>query len=76
MFLMSNQVATGLALTLFGLGLAALLGEGYVGVSAPRTPGLDIPGLSDLPGIGPTLLQHGSAGLSLPRALRRSSGPF
>ena len=31
-FLMSNQVATGLALTLFGLGLSALIGQGYVGI--------------------------------------------
>ena len=29
--LVSNQVATGLALTLFGLGLSALLGAGFVG---------------------------------------------
>lgn len=57
-FLMSNQVATGLALTLFGLGLASLLGQGYVGVSAPTTPKLDIPLLSDLPVIGPMLLRH------------------
>jgi ABC-type uncharacterized transport system permease subunit len=28
-------VATGLALTLFGLGLSALIGQGYVGVKAP-----------------------------------------
>ena len=29
--LVSNQVATGLALTLFGLGLSALMGAGFVG---------------------------------------------
>lgn len=29
--LTSNQVATGLALTIFGIGLSSLLGEGYVG---------------------------------------------
>jgi ABC-type uncharacterized transport system permease subunit len=37
-FLLSNQVATGLALTLFGLGLSALLGQGYVGSRPPPTP--------------------------------------
>jgi len=57
-FLLSNQVATGLALTLFGLGLASLLGQGYVGVSAPATPKLDIPLLSDLPVLGPMLFRH------------------
>ena len=30
--LLANQVATGLALTLFGLGLSALIGQGYIGV--------------------------------------------
>jgi simple sugar transport system permease protein len=51
--LLANQVATGLALTLFGLGLAALVGQGYSGKSAPEFPKLYIPGLSDLPVIGP-----------------------
>ncbi len=44
--LLANQVATGLALTLFGLGLSALLGQGYSGKSAgafPRLPfGVDV----------------------------------
>jgi simple sugar transport system permease protein len=53
--LLANQVATGLALTLFGLGLAALVGQGYSGKSAPEFPKLDIPGLSDLPVIGPII---------------------
>lgn len=47
--LMSNQVATGLALTLFGLGLSALIGQAYSGQSAgafPRIPGLGIDGLA------------------------------
>ncbi|MCQ0970566.1 ABC transporter permease [Paracoccus sp. TK19116] len=34
-FLLANQVASGLALTLFGLGLAALFGKSYEGVKAP-----------------------------------------
>ena len=41
--LMANQVATGLALTLFGLGLSALLGQGFVGVRPPPVPRLDAP---------------------------------
>ncbi len=57
-FLMSNQVATGLALTLFGLGLAALLGQGYLGVKAPAFPDWHIPLLGDIPIIGPIVFQH------------------
>lgn len=34
-FLLTNQVATGLALALFGLGLTALFGKPYEGVKAP-----------------------------------------
>lgn len=34
-FLLANQVASGLALTLFGLGLAALFGKPFEGVKAP-----------------------------------------
>ncbi len=38
-FLLANQVATGLALTLFGLGLTALFGKPYEGVKAPPMSG-------------------------------------
>jgi simple sugar transport system permease protein len=54
----ANQVASGLALTLFGLGLSALMGQSYVGVKPPSTPKLDIPVLSDLPVVGPILFGH------------------
>jgi simple sugar transport system permease protein len=57
-FLLSNQVATGLALTLFGLGLSALMGQGYVGIKAPAFPDWHIPLLSDIPVIGPIVFQH------------------
>jgi len=59
-FLLSNQVATGLALTLFGLGLSALIGQEYVGIKAPPTKDFDIPLLSDIPVIGPIMFQHNS----------------
>ena len=51
---LANQVASGLALTLFGLGLSALLGQGYVGIKPPSMAELDIPGLARTlgPGIG------------------------
>jgi len=57
-FLLSNQVATGLALTLFGLGLASLLGQGYLGIKAPSFPDWHIPLLGDIPVIGPIVFQH------------------
>jgi simple sugar transport system permease protein len=57
-FFLSNQVATGLALTLFGLGLASLLGQGYLGVKAPSFPDWHIPILGDIPIIGPIVFQH------------------
>ena len=31
----SNQVATGLALAIFGIGLSSLIGAGYVGMIVP-----------------------------------------
>ncbi len=36
--LLANQVASGLALTIFGLGLSALLGQNFTGKSAPLFP--------------------------------------
>jgi general nucleoside transport system permease protein len=56
--LASNQVATGLALTLFGLGLSALVGAGFVGHPIAPLAKLAIPGLSDLPVLGPLLFGH------------------
>ncbi|AZQ69342.1 ABC transporter permease [Silicimonas algicola] len=46
---LSNQVATGLGLTLFGLGVSSLMGQGYNGVRPPSSPRVTIPGLSDIP---------------------------
>ncbi len=56
--LLANQVATGLGLTLFGLGLSSLIGKPYVGVKAPGFAKLDIPFLSDIPVLGPILFRH------------------
>jgi len=56
--LLSNQVATGLALTLFGLGIAALMGQGYVGIRAPATSDVPLGPLADIPILGPVLFQH------------------
>jgi simple sugar transport system permease protein len=54
----ANQTATGLALTIFGTGLSALLGAGYVGIAGPTLPPLDIPGLSQLPFVGRVLFGY------------------
>lgn len=53
--MVSNQVATGLALTLLGLGLAALMGEGFVGQPGVKLEHIHIPLLSDIPFIGPII---------------------
>ena len=57
-YFLSNQVATGLALTLFGLGLSAMLGQSYVGIKPPTTYKLDLPLISDIPILGPILFSH------------------
>lgn len=54
-YALANQVASGLALTLFGLGLSALIGQGYQGIKPPSFPRFDIPLLSDIPFIGQVL---------------------
>jgi general nucleoside transport system permease protein len=56
--LASNQVATGLALTLFGLGLSALMGANFVGHPITPLAKLVVPGLSDLPVVGPLIFGH------------------
>ncbi|WP_424831347.1 ABC transporter permease [Ruegeria sp.] len=55
---LANQVASGLALTLFGLGFSALMGQSYVGVKPPDMADIHIPVISDIPVIGPILFQH------------------
>ncbi|MCF4164237.1 ABC transporter permease [Zavarzinia compransoris] len=56
--LMANQVATGLALTIFGIGLSSLIGADYIGTPVDKLASLSIPGLSDLPVIGPLIFGH------------------
>ena len=57
-WLNTNQFATGLALTLFGTGFSAFVGTGYVQAKMPERGHYDIPGLADIPLIGPALFQH------------------
>lgn len=48
----TNQVATGLSLTLLGLGLSGMIGEPFVGEAGSKLPSLFIPGLTELPIVG------------------------
>ncbi len=58
LFLLANQVATGLALTIFGTGLTALAGQPLVGRSVSRLAPLFPEGLRELPVVGPLLFGH------------------
>ncbi len=59
--LQTNQVATGLALTLFGLGLSAFAGRPFTGMPIQGLHALHIPALSDIPWIGPLLFRFDAA---------------
>ena len=57
--LRGNQTVSGLALTMFGLGLSGMLGKRYVGTPLPsRLRAIPIPLLSDIPILGPIFFQH------------------
>ncbi len=50
--LLTNQVASGLSLTLLGLGLSGQLGDRFTGLPGIKMPEIYIPFLSDIPLIG------------------------
>jgi simple sugar transport system permease protein len=50
--LVTNQVATGLALTLLGIGLSGMIGESFVGQPGVKLGQIYIPGLTDIPLVG------------------------
>ncbi|RUM37512.1 MAG: ABC transporter permease [Desulfobulbus sp.] len=56
--LMANQVASGLALTIFGVGLSAFLGLDYKSFSLPGVNELPLPLLSELPVVGKLFFSH------------------
>ena len=61
-----NQVATGLALTILGIGTSGLIGAGFVGERIAPAPKLYIPGLTDIPLVGRILFgEDGFVYLSL-----------
>ena len=57
-WLNTNQFATGLALSLFGSGISAFLGIGYVKEKLDAGSDWAIPGLAELPFVGPALFQQ------------------
>ncbi|MET0747483.1 MAG: ABC transporter permease [Rhizobium sp.] len=56
--LVANQVATGLALTILGLGASGMIGESYVGVPGVRLLPIEIPLLSKIPYVGTVLFKQ------------------
>ncbi len=57
-WLNTNQYATGLALSLFGVGFSAFAGIKYVQEKLPERPQFAIPYLSDIPLLGSALFKH------------------
>ncbi len=56
--LAANQAACGLALTIFGVGLSAFIGQSYISYSLPGLKPIAIPFLSDIPLIGQILFKQ------------------
>jgi general nucleoside transport system permease protein len=57
-WLNTNQYATGLALSLFGAGFSAFAGIHYTQQKLGERPKFQIPGLADIPFVGPALFKH------------------
>ena len=58
LLLAANQAACGLALTIFGIGLSAFIGQHYISYSLPGLKPFAIPLLSDIPLLGPILFKQ------------------
>lgn len=56
--MLANQVASGLALSIFGIGLSAFIGKAYESASMPMVAPLRVPLLADLPLVGPALFNQ------------------
>ena len=56
--LVTNQVATGLALTILGLGLSGMIGESFVGEAGVQLEPIAIPLLNKIPLIGPLIFNQ------------------
>jgi ABC-type uncharacterized transport system permease subunit len=58
--LLANQVASGLALSIFGIGLSAFCGKAYESASMPMVGPVRIPLLADIPVVGAALFNQQS----------------
>ena len=67
--LMANQAATGLALTIFGIGASGLIGQPYIGQPLTPPPGLSLPGSRRRPPRG------ASCSAETPSSIWRSRSP-
>jgi simple sugar transport system permease protein len=56
--LLANQVATGLALTIYAIGLSAFAGKAFTGASLTGLQPIPLPVLSAIPILGPILFNH------------------
>ncbi len=57
-WLNTNQYATGLALSLFGAGFSAFVGIRYTQEKLPERARFEIPGLADIPFVGPAFFKQ------------------
>ncbi|QDY71075.1 ABC transporter permease [Qingshengfaniella alkalisoli] len=55
---LANQVATGLAVGILGLGMSALIGKNYESLTLSPAGDLHFPLLGELPFVGPALFSH------------------
>lgn len=55
---LANQVATGIAVGILGVGLSGVIGRSYESATIPPMDKLPLPGLSQLPVLGPGLFNH------------------
>ena len=58
--MLANQVASGLALSIFGIGLSAFIGKAYESAAMPMVTPIRIPLLADIPLLGPVLFNQQS----------------
>jgi len=69
-WLNTNQYASGLALSLFGTGFSAFVGIGYTQAKLGERTQFSIPGLADIPFVGPALFrQHPMVYLAIALAI-------
>jgi len=57
-WLNTNQYATGLALSLFGVGFSAFVGINFVQAKLPESVSYALPVLADIPLVGPAFFRH------------------